>query len=400
MLPATGLQALTQGGIISPFTRARRLFENIAPGHAKPIELTVGDPREAMPAFVTAKLAEGTELGSYPKIRGSDELRNAIAAWIGRRYGLAGAIDATREILPISGSREGLYFAALPAVGRKSFDGQPVMLVTNPYYQAYVGGAYGTGCEPFYLNATAATGHLPDLDALEREPDILRRTAGFYLCSPSNPQGAVATPDYIRRALALARRYDFILFFDECYSEIYTGAPPTGGLEVAAATPERFKNLLVFNSLSKRSNLPGLRSGFIAGDGDLLETLAEIRNYDRAADAGRRAACVGRGVVGRGACGRHPPGLSRQVRRMRRGAGRPLRLPAPRRRLLPLARYEPPRQRRAGGVNHLAKGRCQGDTWRLPGPERSRGHQSWRSLRSRRARARCGNRQASAGAYR
>jgi N-succinyldiaminopimelate aminotransferase len=279
MTSPSGLRALASGTILSPFTRARRLFENVAPGHARPIELTVGDPREVMPAFVTEKLAEAkTDLGSYPKIRGSDELRGAIAAWIGRRYGLPGVMDATREIMPINGSREGLYFAALPAVGRKRFDGQPVMLITNPYYQAYVGGAYGTGCEPFYLNATAATGHLPDLDALEREPDILRRTAGFYLCSPSNPQGAVATPDYIRRALALARRYDFILFFDECYSEIYTGAPPTGGLEVAAATPERFKNLLVFNSLSKRSNLPGLRSGFVAGDADLLEMLAEIRN--------------------------------------------------------------------------------------------------------------------------
>jgi aspartate/methionine/tyrosine aminotransferase len=275
----TGLQALAQGAILSPFTRARRLLDSIPPGHAKPIELTVGDPREVMPAFVTEKLAEAkTELSSYPKIRGSDELRGAIAAWIGRRYGLAGVVDATREILPVNGSREALYFAALPAVGRKSFDGQPIMLVTNPFYQAYLGGAYGTGCEPYFLNATAATGHLPDLDALEKQPDILGRTAGFYLCSPSNPQGAVATPDYIRRALALARRYDFILFFDECYSEIYTGAPPTGGLEIAAATPERFKNLVVFNSLSKRSNLPGLRSGFVAGDGDFLEMLAEIRN--------------------------------------------------------------------------------------------------------------------------
>jgi N-succinyldiaminopimelate aminotransferase len=279
MTSPSGLRALASGTIISPFTRARRLFENIAPGHARPIELTVGDPRETMPAFVAEKLAEAkADLGSYPKIRGSDELREAIAAWIGRRYGLAGRIDTAREILPVNGSREGLYFAALPAVGRKSFDRQPVMLVTNPYYQAYVGGAYGTGCEPYFLNATANTGHLPDLDELEHQPDILRRTAGFYLCSPSNPQGAVATPDYIRRALALARRYDFILFFDECYSEIYTNAPPTGGLEVAAATPERFKNLLVFNSLSKRSNLPGLRSGFVAGDADLLDTLTEIRN--------------------------------------------------------------------------------------------------------------------------
>jgi aspartate/methionine/tyrosine aminotransferase len=279
-MPAvSGLAALAQGAILSPFTRTRRLLDGVVPGHARPIELTVGDPREAMPAFMADKLAEATaSLSSYPKIRGSDELRAAIAAWIGRRYGLAGVVDPAREILPVNGSREGLFFAALPAVGRKRFDGTPVILITNPFYQAYLGGAYGTGCEPFFLNATAATGHLPDLDALEREGDILRRTAAFYLCSPANPQGAVATPDYIRRALGLARRHDFMLFFDECYSEIYTGAAPAGGLEIAAAAPERFKNLVVFNSLSKRSNLPGLRSGFVAGDGDFLEILAEIRN--------------------------------------------------------------------------------------------------------------------------
>ncbi len=207
-----------------------------------------------------------------------NELRRAIAAWIGRRYNLAGVVDPDREILPVNGSREGLYFAALPAVGRKNIGSRPVMLITNPFYQAYLGGAYGTGCEPYFLNPTAATGHLPDLDALEREENILRRTAGFYLCSPANPQGAVATPDYIRRALALARRYDFMLFFDECYSEIYTAEAPAGALPVAAASPERFKNLVVFNSLSKRSNLPGLRSGFAAGDGQFLDTLAEIRN--------------------------------------------------------------------------------------------------------------------------
>jgi aspartate/methionine/tyrosine aminotransferase len=119
---------------------------------------------------------------------------------------------------------------------------------------------------------------MPDLDALAREPDILRRTAAFFLCSPGNPQGSVATADYIAKALALAREYDFMLFCDECYSEIYVGDAPTGGLEVAAATPERFKNLIVFNSLSKRSNLPGMRSGFAAGDGDFLDSLAEIRN--------------------------------------------------------------------------------------------------------------------------
>jgi N-succinyldiaminopimelate aminotransferase len=228
---------------------------------------------------VPDRLSEARALfASYPKIRASDDLRNAIAAWIGRRYGIAGAIDATREILPVSGSREGLFFAAMPAAGRKRVSGRPAMLIVNPFYQAYLGAAYATNCEPVFLNATAETGHLPDLDTLAREQDLLARTAALYLCSPANPQGAVADPAYIRKALALARQYDFMLFFDECYSEIYTREPPAGALPVALETPDRFKNLVVFNSLSKRSNLPGMRSGFAAGDGEFLETLAEIRN--------------------------------------------------------------------------------------------------------------------------
>jgi aspartate/methionine/tyrosine aminotransferase len=241
--------------------------------------MTSGDPKEAMPAFVPDKLVEAKALlGTYPRIRGSDELRKAIAAWIVRRYRLEHAIDFAHEVLPVNGSREGLFFATLPAVGRKRFPGQPVILLPNPFYQAYLGGTYATGCEPVYLNATAETGHLPDLDALAREPDILRRAAAMFLCSPANPQGSVASAAYLAQALALAREYDFMLFCDECYSEIYVGEAPTGGLEVAAATPERFKNLIVFNSLSKRSNLPGMRSGFAAGDGQFLDALAEIRN--------------------------------------------------------------------------------------------------------------------------
>lgn len=274
-----GLEALAQGVILSPFTRVARLLNGIPPGHDKVIEMTAGDPNEAMPGFVIDKMAEAKQsLSSYPKIRGSDDLRGAIAAWIGRRYGLAGTIDPAREIHPLNGSREGLFYAALPAVGRKRVEGRQVIVLTNPFYHAYLGAIYATNSEPYFLNATEATGHLPDLDELERQTDILNRTVAFYLCSPANPQGAVASPEYVRRALDLARRYDFILFFDECYSEIYTGNPPTGALEVAAKTPERFRNLIVFNSLSKRSNLPGLRSGFAAGDGDFLETLAEVRN--------------------------------------------------------------------------------------------------------------------------
>jgi aspartate/methionine/tyrosine aminotransferase len=279
MTAVSGLEALAHGAILSPFTRVDRLLAGIEPGYKKPIEMTVGDPKEVMPGFVVDKMVEAKHLlSTYPKIRGSDDLRGAIADWIGRRYGITGRIDPAREIHPLNGSREGLFFAALPAVGRKRVEGRPVMLIANPFYQAYLGAAYATNCEPCFLNATEATGHLPDLAALEQVPDVLRRTVAFYLGSPANPQGAAASPAYIRRALALARQYDFMLFLDECYSEIYGGEPPAGGLEVAVRTPDRFKNILVFNSLSKRSNLPGLRSGFAAGDGDFLETLAEIRN--------------------------------------------------------------------------------------------------------------------------
>lgn len=275
----TGLEALAQGAVLSPFTRLARLLDGMTPGNPKTIEMTAGDPKEAMPGFVVDKMAEARQLlGTYPRIRGSDDLRGTIAQWIGRRYGIAGQIDPAREVHPLNGSREGLFFAMLPAVGRKKVAGRPVVLMPNPFYQAYLGAAYGTNCEPVFLDATDATGHLPDLAALEKETATLERTVAFYLCTPANPQGAIASPDYLRRAITLARQYDFMLFVDECYSEIYTGEAPTGGLQVAATTRERYKNVIVFNSLSKRSNLPGLRSGFAAGDGDFLETLAEIRN--------------------------------------------------------------------------------------------------------------------------
>jgi aspartate/methionine/tyrosine aminotransferase len=266
--------------VLSAFTRLRRLLDPIPSGHEKPIVMTAGDPNEVMPGFVIDRMAEAKDLlGKYPMIRGSDELRGAIAAWITRRYGIAGGVDAAREVHPINGSREGLFFAILPAVGRKRVAGRPAVLIPNPFYQAYIGAAFASNSEPVFLNATAETGHLPDLDALERDTELLQRTVAFYLCSPANPQGAIAGPAYIRKALQLARQYDFMLFFDECYSEIYTGdTAPTGGLEIAAQTPERFKNIVCFNSLSKRSNLPGLRSGFAAGDGDFLEVFAEVRN--------------------------------------------------------------------------------------------------------------------------
>ncbi|MCB1519737.1 MAG: aminotransferase class I/II-fold pyridoxal phosphate-dependent enzyme [Hyphomicrobiaceae bacterium] len=279
--PLNGYEAMASGAVMSPFSRLRALLADVPTDEAQVIDLTLGEPRETMPPFIADKIREAEALfARYPPIRGSDALRGAIAAWLDRRFGLdgAGVIDPAREVLPTLGSREGLYFAALPAVGRRTFDGQPAILLCNPFYQAYIGAALATGSEPVYLNATEATGHLPDLDEIAGDEALLRRTAALYLCSPANPQGAVASPAYIRRALDLARDHDFMLFFDECYSEIYSESPPTGALEVAQATRERYRNLVVFNSLSKRSNLPGLRSGFCAGDGDFLEILGEVRN--------------------------------------------------------------------------------------------------------------------------
>lgn len=279
MTDYSGLAALTNGAILSPFTRLRRLLDGVAPGHDQPIELTIGEPREAMPAFIAEKLAEATPLfGKYPPIRGTDALRGAIAVWLAHRFNLVGGIDPAREIVPVNGSREGLFFACLPAAGRKAVDGRPAILMCNPYYSSYIGGALTIGAEPVLLAATEASGHLPDLNQIAADAALLERTVALFICTPSNPQGAVASPGYLLRALELARRYDFMLFVDECYSEIYTEAAPIGALQVAATTPERFANLAVFNSLSKRSNLPGLRSGFVAGDARFIDSFAEIRN--------------------------------------------------------------------------------------------------------------------------
>ena len=279
MTTPSGLEALAHGAVLSPFTQLRRLLDGIAPGHARPIDLTLGEPREAMPPFIVERLIEAAaDYAKYPPMRGTTDLRAAIAAWSARRYGAAAGLDPAREIMPLNGSREGLFLAALPAAGRKKIAGRPAVLMCNPYYSAYIGGALAVDAEPVFLNATQATGHLPDLEQIAADTALLQRTVALYLCSPANPQGAVASATYIARALDLARAHDFMLFFDECYSEIYTNAPPPGALQVAAATPERFGNLVVFNSLSKRSNLPGLRSGFCAGDSAFIETFAEIRN--------------------------------------------------------------------------------------------------------------------------
>jgi len=258
----------------SPFVRLRELLGTAEPGQPA-ISLAVGEPQHPVPPFVAAVLAAHIdEFGRYPMNKGLDDFCAAAADWLGRRFALPRPIDPASEILVLNGSREGLFLAAIAAArfvgGRR---GRPAMLLPNPFYAAYAAGAVAANCEPVYLPATAATGFLPDLDALPEE--LLARTAAFFIASPANPQGAVAELAYLARLVSLARRHGFLIFSDECYSEIYTRDAPAGMLE--AAGPD-FANVVEFQSLSKRSNLPGLRIGFAAGDRQFLARFLELRN--------------------------------------------------------------------------------------------------------------------------
>ena len=254
--------------------RLRELLGDTQPG--KPaISLAVGEPQHPIPSFVGPVIAAHlAEFGRYPLNKGIDEFGQAVAAWLGRRYTLERPVDAASEVLVLNGTREGLFLAALAAKNWVTpRTGQPAVLIPNPFYAAYAAGAIAAGCEPVYLPTTAATGFLPDLDALG--DDLLARTVAFYIASPSNPQGAVADRAYLSRLIALARRFGFLIMADECYCEIYTEHAPPGMLE--AAGPD-FANVVVFHSLSKRSNLPGLRVGFAAGDRRFLAAYLELRN--------------------------------------------------------------------------------------------------------------------------
>jgi N-succinyldiaminopimelate aminotransferase len=258
----------------SPFVRLTDLIAGIAPAKP-PINLSVGEPQHAIPAFVGPVLAEHlNEFGRYPPNMGIEPFRRAVAQWLGRRYKLARAVDPESEVLVLSGTREGLFLAAIAAKRWvRPRAGTPAMLIPNPFYAAYAAGTLAADCEPVYLPATRAGGFLPDLDALDEA--LLRRTVAFYIASPSNPQGAVADRAYLDKLALLARRFGFLVFADECYCEIYSRTAPPGMLEAAA--PD-FANVVVFHSLSKRSSLPGLRVGFAAGDKRFLAAFLELRN--------------------------------------------------------------------------------------------------------------------------
>ena len=261
-------------GSRSPFVRLRELLDGVPPGKSA-ISLAVGEPQHPIPAFVGPVLAAHVaEFGRYPMNKGLDEFAQAVGKWLDRRYALARPVDPGSEVLVLNGTREGLFLAALAAKNWVTpRPGRPAVLIPNPFYAAYSAGAIAADCEPVYLPATAASGFLPDLDTLGE--DLLARTVAFYLASPANPQGAVADRPYLSRLTAMARRFGFLIFSDECYCEIYSDRAPPGMLE--AAGPD-FANVVVFHSLSKRSSLPGLRVGFAAGDRKFLSAYLELRN--------------------------------------------------------------------------------------------------------------------------
>ena len=258
----------------SPFARTAELLAPYQPG--KPlITLSLGEPQHPVPDFVGPVLAKHTaDFGRYPIAKGIEPFRKAVAHWLSTRFQLPRAIDPESEILVLNGSREGLFFAAITAaryVGQRR--GKPAILVPNPFYPAYGAGARAAGCETIYLPTTLANGFLPDLDALDDA--TLARTVAIFIASPANPQGAVASPEYFTRLKKLADRYGFMILSDECYSEIYTRQAPGSALEYAG--PD-FTNVVAFQSLSKRSNLPGMRVGFAAGDKTFLAMFHELRN--------------------------------------------------------------------------------------------------------------------------
>ncbi|WP_093927869.1 aminotransferase class I/II-fold pyridoxal phosphate-dependent enzyme [Sulfitobacter dubius] len=245
-------------------------------GGGTPIHMTIGEPKHAFPAWVTDEITKHAEgFNKYPPNDGSPELRGAIAAWIARRYGVE--MDPDSEVMALNGTREGLYNAVIALCPTTKNGEKSAILMPNPFYQVYMIGAISGAAEPIMVPATAETGHLPDFASLPEE--VLRRTTAAYLCSPANPQGVVASRDYWADLIALAEKYDFLIFADECYSEIYRDTPPTGALEVVKELGTDRNRVVIFHSLSKRSNLPGLRAGFAASGPETMREIKQLRNY-------------------------------------------------------------------------------------------------------------------------
>lgn len=263
-----------------PFEKLRSLLAGAEPpADKRPIALSIGEPKHRSPDFVAQALVDNLDqLAVYPSTLGVPALRESIARWCERRFGISqGALDPARHVLPVNGTREALFSFTQAVVNR-----QPDALVIspNPFYQIYEGATLLAGATPHYLPCKAENGFNPDFDAVSAE--VWQRTQILFLCSPGNPTGALVPLHTLKKLIALADEHDFVIAADECYSELYfdESQPPAGLLTACAALGRHdFKRCVVFHSLSKRSNLPGLRSGFVAGDGDILKAFLLYRTY-------------------------------------------------------------------------------------------------------------------------
>ena len=265
-----------------PFEKLKDLKAGIIPNSdLKAIMLSVGEPKHPAPDFVKQTLCDAIDgLANYPSTKGLSELRETIASWAINRFDLSiSALDAEANILPVAGTREAL-FAFTQALINTSDHTKPLVVCPNPCYQIYEGAALLAGAETYYLNCNAEDDFIPDLDAVPAA--VWQRCQLLQLCAPGNPTGATLSLDYYKKALELADQYDFIVSNDECYSELYRDEknPPLGLLDACHQLGrDKFERCIVFHSLSKRSNLPGLRSGFVAGDSQLIEYFFRYRTY-------------------------------------------------------------------------------------------------------------------------
>ena len=258
-----------------PFEKLKLLFKDLPASDKSPIALSIGEPKHPSPDFVQQVLGDNTALLSrYPTTAGIPELSDAIASWLKRRFHLQD-IDPASQVLPVNGTREALFSFTQAVVDRQR---QPLVLMPNPFYQIYEGATLLAGGEPMYLPCTDDTGLQPDFDAVSEDTWI--RTQLLFICTPGNPTGATLTKAQLKALIQLADKYDFVIASDECYSEIYRDKPPAGLLQACAELGrDDYRRCVVFHSLSKRSNLPGLRSGFVAGDSEILKGFLRYRTY-------------------------------------------------------------------------------------------------------------------------
>ncbi|ENU08983.1 succinyldiaminopimelate transaminase [Acinetobacter calcoaceticus NIPH 13] len=262
-----------------PFEKLNQLFKDITPANLPLIPLSIGEPKHPAPEFVKQAIIDNfNHLSTYPNSKGFPELRQSIAEWLTQRFKL-NSISAENHILPVSGTREGIFSFVQALINRED---APYVVMPNPFYQIYEGAALLAGAKPYFINCTEENGYLGDFDTVPAE--VWEKTALLFVCTPGNPTGTVLSKEQFKKLIALSDQYNFVIASDECYSELWFDQASTGLLEVCAELGrDDYKNCVVFHSLSKRSNLPGLRSGFVAGDAELLKPYLQYRTYHGAA---------------------------------------------------------------------------------------------------------------------